>query len=354
MTVRTKFSLWYIASMAACTMVVIAHAYYEIWLRDHEVSSEKRSKEIVIFTVGLALPLTLLGLGGGFYLTRSTLNELRRLTEAATQTKAENLGVILKRTNNKDEFDRLTGVFNEMRQRLNNSFQQVLEFTLSASHELKTPLTLMRAEVETALKRLPAGENSQRAWMEDLVDEMDRLARIVDRLTFLSKADAGLVQIKRLPIELAPLVIDATEDAQLLGSTSQISVTLSKCQPCRVLGDTGRLRQLMLNLIDNAVKHNSPNGEIDLSLQAEGDTAVIKVRNTGPGLTPEEQPRVFDRFFRGQPSVDHIVEGSGLGLVIVRWIVEAHEGTVKFESEPNQWTLLTVRLPILREESVPS
>lgn len=335
----------------ACTIIILAHAYYEVWLRDHDVPSEQRSQEIVKFTLGLALPMALVGLGGGWWLTRNTLNQLHAITKAAALTKVENLTDVLPRSLNGDEFDRLTGVFNDMRQRLHASFQQIREFTLAASHELKTPLTLMRAGIETAAKNLPATAEAQRASMDDVVDEIDRLAQIVDRLSFLSKADAGMIQLNEHSVNLSALLADAADDAQTLASTNKIKVSLQSEPNIRIKGDSARLRQMLLNLVDNAVKYNCPGGVLKISLAKSSTHAVLTVSNTGDGLAEEFHCRVFDRFYRGETSHNSSTEGSGLGLNIVRWIADSHGGNVTFHSIPHELTTLTIRLPLDQESN---
>jgi signal transduction histidine kinase len=351
MTIRARFSLWYLGSVLACTAIIVGHAYHEIWLRDHGVPSEERSWEVVTFTMGMALPLALVGLGGGWWLTRRSLDQLHAIIDAAAHTKAENLAEIIPRSRNGDEFDRLTSVFNEMRQRLNLSFQQIREFTLAASHELKTPLTLMRAGLETTIQQLPVSAAPQRPKIEDVVDEIDRLAYIVDRLTFLSKADAGLIRTDRSRQNLSELVSEACEDASMLGSSLQLKISHEIDPELYVLGDAARLRQMLLNLVDNAVKYNQTQGHIHLQLRRVDQQAHLTIRNSGVGLSSELQQRVFDRFFRGDSSHNQTIEGSGLGLNIVRWIIESHGGTVSFHSIPQQWTTLKVKLPLAQEIS---
>jgi signal transduction histidine kinase len=261
----------------------------------------------------------------------------------------KNLGDKIPRTDNGDELDRLTEVFNAMTARLNKSFQHIREFTLHASHELKTPLTVLHGEIETTLH----DENlsvSQRERFASQLDEIQRLTKIVDGLTLLTKADAGQITLKFEPLALDEIVREVFEDAQILAKPAGIFVSLTACEPVKISGDKHRLRQLLLNLADNAVKYNQPGGTIEFSLRREAANAELKISNTGPGIPPEMLPRVFERFFRGDPAHNSATDGCGLGLSIVQWIAVAHHGAVKIESAPGKTTVVTVQLPVASEK----
>jgi signal transduction histidine kinase len=240
--------------------------------------------------------------------------------------------------------DRLTEVFNGMMARLDDSFKRTREFTLHASHELKTPLTILCGETETALRE-ESLTPAERERAVSQLDELRRLARIVDGLTLLAKADAGQVALKLEPVRLDELVRDNFADAQILAEPQGIRVELAACEEIIVRGDRHRLRQLLLNLADNAVKYNQPQGRVTMSLRRIEGQAEFTIANTGAGIPPEILPRVFDRFFRGDPAHSPAVDGCGLGLSIVQWIVSAHKGSVKIESVPSQFTTVTVQLP---------
>jgi signal transduction histidine kinase len=236
-----------------------------------------------------------------------------------------------------------------MTTRLHGSFQHIREFTLHASHELKTPLTVLHGEIETALRdeNLPA---AQREKLASQLDEIQRLTKIVDGLTLLTKADAGQVALKFEPVSLDEIVRDVFEDARILAKSAGVSVGLADCEPANISGDKHRLRQLLLNLADNAVKYNQPDGAVVFSLRRDGADAELKIVNTGAGIPPEILPRVFERFFRGDAAHSSALDGCGLGLSIVQWIAVAHHGTVKIESAPGTTTVVTVRLPLASEK----
>jgi signal transduction histidine kinase len=354
MRIRTRLTLWYAGILFGSALLIAAWSYYELVTEKRKprdaVEASEGSDEGEGFNDALdillwcGVPAALIGLAGGWFLMRRALNPIQALTAAAGQVDESNLHRQLPRTGNGDELDRLTEVFNAMTARLSDSFQRVREFTLHASHELKTPLTVLRGQLETALNE-PALTPAQRELATDQLDEHDRLTKIVDGLSLLTKADAGQVELRREPIRLDELVCDAYADAQVLARPSNISVTLEHCDPVTINGDRHRLRQLLLNLTDNAVKYNQPGGTVTLALVRAGPSAEIKVGNTGAGIPPESLPRVFDRFFRADTSHGKSVEGCGLGLSIAQWIVTAHGGTIQMTSEPGRLTTVVVRLP---------
>ena len=349
MTIRTRLTLWYAGILTASLLVIGYGTYREIdeqMRRDHRREPTERAigeTSEMVFQVGL--PAVLLGLLGGWWLTRRALAPVKNLTDAATKIHERNLRDPLPRTGNGDELDRLTKVFNDSLARLDDSFKRIHEFTLHASHELKTPLTVMCGEAEIASRdeSLPPAERERAA---SQLDELRRLARIVDGLTLLAKADAGQVALKLEPLRFDELVHEAFADAQILAEPQGIQVELVACEEITVRGDRHRLRQLLLNLADNAVKYNQPKGGVIMSLLKSGSLAQFTITNTGAGIPPEILPRVFDRFFRGDPAHSQTVDGCGLGLSIAQWIVSAHNGTIKIESATAKPTTVTVRLPL--------
>jgi signal transduction histidine kinase len=339
-------TLWYSAVLLLSTLLIAVLSWDELHeRRDRPSRAYKGMEEILGIVLWVGFPAVLLSIGGGWWLMRKALAPVATLTEAARKVTARNLNQQLPRTHNHDELDQLAEVLNAMTARLNDSFTRIRDFTLHASHELKTPLTVLYGETETEL-RAESLTLTEREHIISRLDELRRLARIVDGLTLLAKADAGLITLALNPIRLDELVRDSFADTQILAEASGLRVELVSCDPVQVLGDAHRLRQLLLNLADNAVKYNQPGGSIAMALSRPGKTAELTISNTGPGILPEALPRVFDRFFRGDAAHSSEVEGCGLGLSIAQWIVSMHKGTISIESVPAKNTIVTVRLPL--------
>lgn len=356
MKIRTRLTLWYAVILFGSTLILTGFAYKHFLdeqrgpertnsIREFFEKEREDWDDVVAMIVWFVMPTALIGLAGGWWLMRKALAPVNALTEAVEKTNERSLGEQLKRSGNGDELDRLTEVFNQMTRRLDASFQQIREFTLHASHELKTPLTVMRGEAETALRdeNLPA---PQRERLLSQLDELQRLTKIVDGLTLLTKADAGQVRLEKEKVCLDELVRDCFEDAKILAEPQRITVTLEKCEVVHVIADRHRLRQLLLNLTDNAIKYNQPNGTVTISLERHGDQAEIKIANTGAGLPPEHLAHVFERFFRSDQSHNNAVDGCGLGLSIAQWITHAHGGSIRLTSAPGQLTIVQVSLPL--------
>lgn len=361
MTIRTRLSLWYAAIMFLALMVMGVLLYEELVVlprcearrhdetyREEEAANPDIFEDVAGIVVWCGVPAALLALCGGWWLMKKSLASITHLTRAAEKISAHNLNERLPRTGNQDEMDRLTEVFNGMLARLDDWFKRIHEFTLHASHELKTPLTVLCGEAQTAL-RDESLSPQERERLVNQLEELQRLSRIVDGLTLLAKADAGQITLQLESMQLDELVRDSYADLQILAEPKQLQVELSVCDHITILGDRHRLRQLLLNLGDNAVKYNRPRGRVTLGLRRVYGVAQLTLSNTGPGIAPDVLPRIFDRFYRGDPAHSFSTEGCGLGLSIAKWIVTAHNGTIKIESVPDQLTTVTVHLPLEKE-----
>jgi signal transduction histidine kinase len=358
MTIRARLTLWYAAILFVSVLLITGFSYQE-FAHDRKMDEHFRGEygqydaweDLAEISLWCGLPAALVGLAGGWWLMRKAMSPVAALTEAASRVHEGNLHEQLPRSGNGDELDRLTAVFNAMTGRLDGSFNRIREFTLHASHELKTPLTVLRGELEITLQE-EAQDPAARERLLSQLDEIQRLATIVEGLSLLTKADAGLITLKTEPVRLDELVRESHADALILAGPHEVSVNLQHCEEISVRGDRHRLRQLLLNLTDNAVKYNRPSGSVTMDLRRVNGRAELKISNTGAGIPVELHTRVFDRFFRGDASHSDTVEGCGLGLSIAKWIAGAHGGTIALASEPGKLTTATVCLPSMEGDPV--
>jgi signal transduction histidine kinase len=350
MTLRQKLDFRYLAIVAGCMLLLAGLAYHEFVEEPRErkargiprMTESNLGEYAEVFLYGM-MPIVL---GCGWWFMRQTLKPIDTLAINMERIHLDNLREPLPRSHNGDEVDRLTEVFNATTERLDQSFNQVRKFTLHASHELKTPLTVMHLQLETALKESQSWPPEHRKWIAAQLENSQRLSRIVDGLTLLTKADAGLVTLEKKPVRLNQLVQESFGDIVLLAEAYDVQARMLRCEDLVVLGDADRLRQVLFNLTDNALKYNRTGGTVRMALRRAEDAAEIEVTNTGDGISPELQSHMFERFVRGPDTLGKAVEGCGLGLAIVRWIVEAHGGKVYLLSEPGKNTTALVRLPL--------
>ncbi len=349
MTIRQRLTLWYGGVLLLVVVLTAAMMYFELivergWREAEGEPHVPVTQEIAEVVAYCLLPLTLVAVCGGWWLLQRSLRPLEQLVQDVEQRRADNLSRQLPRTGNRDEVDRLTEALNLSHARLEDSFRRVREFTLGASHELRTPLAVIHGEIETAMNS-PGTSPEQREMFAGLLDEIQRLTRIVADLSLLAKVDAGRVSLEALPVRLDELVRESFGDAQILAQAREVSVSLGPCEATSILGDRHRIRQLLLALADNAVKYNHPGGRIEYGLTADREGVVLVIGNTGKGVPPELVPRVFDRFFRANQECNPEAEGSGLGLSIAKWIVESHQGSIEFIAGHDGYTRVRVRFP---------
>jgi two-component system, OmpR family, sensor kinase len=256
-----------------------------------------------------------------------------------------------------DELARLTSTLNEMIGRLENSFGGLRRFTADASHELKTPLTVLRASIERAMMAR-RGSNEQMQHLEEALNEVARMADLVNSLLSLARADEGRFDLVRDMVLLDTVVRDIAETATILGEPTGIAVRLTECEPLTVEGDASRLRQLLLNLVENAIKYTTVGGTVELSLVAEDGSAVVSVRDSGMGISAADLPFIFERFWRADRARSRGSGrgGTGLGLAISQYIAQAHGGTLTAQSRLGRGSTFTLTLPgaVRRERATPT
>jgi two-component system, OmpR family, sensor kinase len=246
-----------------------------------------------------------------------------------------------------DEMARLTLTVNRMLARLEASFGSLHRFTADASHELKTPLMVLRAGVERALVH-PGVPSEIMQSLDETLAQINEMTELVESLLTLARADEGRAPLAVEESDLRDLVSDAVETAGMLGEGSGVTVTSRMPEhPVRMAVDRHRIREMLLNLVTNAIKYTPQGGTIDLSLADQDGAVSITVRDTGIGIAPGDLPHIFDRFWRADSARSRTGDrpGTGLGLAITKWIAEAHGGTITVQSRPGRGTIFTVRLP---------
>jgi signal transduction histidine kinase len=279
--------------------------------------------------------------GRAFEPMKLIINEVEAITDGRSlhrRLAAETTG---------DELSRLAATLNAMIGRLETSFGALRRFTADASHELKTPLAVLRADVERAM-HAPTGSNEQAIALEEALQETTRMADLVDSLLTLARADEGRFDLHREPVSLLALSRDVFETALILGESAGINATMPVAEEAMVMGDQTRLRQLFLNLITNAIKYTPRGGSVELTLTARNGSATFSVRDTGIGIAAADLPYIFERFWRADRARSRASErgGFGLGLAISQWIAQAHGGALTVNSRLTRGSTFIVTLPL--------
>ena len=297
-----------------------------------------------------ALPVAVLVAAFGvWWITRKALQPLHDVAAAAELIHAKALDQRLPQPPVHDEVGRLVRVLNETFDRLERSFAQAMRFSSDASHELKTPLTIMRGEIESAL-RTEVDNPRIEGLLDSLLHQTQRLSDIAENLLLLSRADAGALTLKKEPIDFSAMCHELVEDAEILSLRQNIT-TQSEISPgIQVCADELYLRRTLLNLLDNAIKYNIEGGTVSISAATPGSQVFFRIANTGPEIPEEHENRIFERFYRADLSRSSEVRGSGLGLSICREIVLAHEGQIWLERPRPGWTAFVFTLPAAQDE----
>ncbi len=300
----------------------------------------------LIFVLQIGSPLAVLvSMFGGWFLAGRALRPMDNITNTAQRIAAGDLTQRI-HTSSTDEIGRLASTFNDMIGRLEASIRQIRQFSADASHELRTPLTITKGETELALRKERTPE-AYREVLESNLEEIDRMSRIVDELLFLSRADLGEIKIAKEPVQLEHLIQEIQHQAQILGKDREVETVIRHLEPTEVAGDEWRLRELLLNIVDNAVKYSQENGQIEITLERTDNMAKLSVKDNGIGISPDDQKMIFDRFFRSDAARAHAQKGTGLGLAICKWIAESHQGNIQVESTQGQGSRFTITLPLL-------
>ncbi len=297
---------------------------------------------ILWITVPSALVVASLG---GLFLANKALKPVDEITKTARMITSSSLYQRIKLRKTKDEIGRLAETFNDMISRLGRSFKQIRQFSADASHELKTPLTILKGEIEVGLRKRRRPEEYRKILNSNL-EEVNHMTQIVDDLLLLSRADMGEVHLQKNRINLTGLISEVGAQAKMIAMAKDIRIHLSNDSEVAVIGDRLRLRELLLNLVDNGVKYTPEGGEIRISVDRYDGRVKLQVMDNGIGIAPEDQSHIFDRFFRVDKARSREAGGSGLGLSICKWIVEAHGGEISVESGLGKGSIFSVTLPL--------
>lgn len=317
------------------------------------LAAVESARRRALLVLGIAIPAALLlGSFGGLLLANQALSPVDRITKVAEQIAngdlAERVPMPAGVSTKMDEIGHLAATFNHMISRLQAAFERQKQFTSDASHELRTPLAVMRGDMEIALRRERAPEEYQRVLSSNL-EEIVRLTRLIEDLLMLARADSGRVELRCEVVDLDKLCQQMVEYISPLAQQRDQTLTYeSPNTSLAINADLQRIKQLLLNLLDNAIKYTDHGGSVTLSLKAENKLAIITVTDTGRGIPAEDLPHIFERFFRRSAKTsDRSAAGFGLGLSIVKWIVDSHGGQIETESQQGQGTTFVVKFPLL-------
>lgn len=297
--------------------------------------------------IGRALTLAalagfLLLAGGSFWIAQRAIRPVAALADRAERITAQGLHERLPVGGEAAEFERLVRVFNAMLERLEGSFRQATRFSADAAHELKTPITIVQGLLDEGIRREQLAPDEEQRYRK-MLDEMQRLKGIIQKLLTLSLADAGRLRLEREEVDLSAMLRETAEDIEILAPS--LSVTVRTEDGVVVDGDSGLLRQAFQNLVNNAIQYNVPNGRVWIQCRKDGAAAEVMISNTGPAIPEADRERIFQRFHRVDAARGRETGGAGLGLSLVRELIHAHGGTIALKPDKEGVVSFLVRLP---------
>ena len=305
--------------------------------------------EEVTSTFAWVIPIAIvLASVGGYFLARKSLAPVVAMSSQAGRIGAANLHERLAVQNNKDELGHLAQSFNSLLDRLSQSFERQQRFMADASHELRTPVAILRGEAEVALSQQARSLEEYRESLRVLHHEAERLTHIVEDLFTLSRADAGQYPLQPRDFYLDELVAECVHSARTLALAKKISLNFEEASESPIRADESLLRRMILNLLDNAIKYTSEGGHVTVNCHRAAHEYVLSITDTGGGVPADLQPRIFERFFRADKArsrAENDGGGAGLGLSISRWIAEAHLGRLELTRSDSVGSTFTAYLP---------
>jgi len=298
----------------------------------------RRYRHLLLYSIPAVLVVAALTAWG---LSGIALSPLVRVADAARTIDVRSLGTRLPVRNSDDELDRLVVAFNGTLDRLETAVAEMRQFSAALAHELRTPLAILRGELELNLR----DGRSQPQALASQLEEIDKLKRLIDQILTLARAESGQIALAIAPVDIADLASSLADQLQPLAEARDIELSCDRSDSLIVSGDAGWLQRLLINLLDNALKFTPRGGRVVLGVSRSGPSALITVSDTGVGMSPQDARRAFDRFFRADPARSSTTDGAGLGLSLAHWIVQSHRGSIAVESWPGKGSTFTVTLP---------
>jgi signal transduction histidine kinase len=355
-TIRFRLTLWYTALMLVFAILFVVGLYFSMdqffWggpgarvvneiLRVTHIENMELLRTYSL--IGLSA-LLILGIISGYILSRRMLRPIDNLSALAARISSTNLRERIIYQGPDDEVKRLADTFDDMLERLEGAFESQKQFIQDASHELRTPIAIAQANIEVAEMESKATARDYRRLMEVLKMSLERLNRLSDNLLLLSNGDQA--QLRQTAVDIPPLLDEVMAEAGARAAAADVKLEIEPMpDDIHTLGDAFRLKQAVINLVDNAIKYNRPGGDVRVSTEADETQLVIRVQDSGIGIPHGDRQRVFDRFYRVDKSRSRAQGGSGLGLAIVKKIVEDHGGSIAVESTPDTGSTFTITLP---------
>ncbi len=282
---------------------------------------------------------------GSYVLAARSLAPIRRLTEIARRIKAGDLHQRVPVPRARDDVQFLASTLNEMIDSLDQAFTRQRRFVADASHELRTPVAVIRSKTDLALSQAGTQQDYVTV-LQEINAEAERLGYLISDLLALARGDEGKTIFDREPVRLDRLIEAVAANAEALAAEHEVALEVQAQDPVTIIGDEARLIQVVMNLLENAIFYTNPGGSVKLAVERQQDQARVEVSDTGIGIPPEHLPHIFERFYRVDPARTRTAESSGLGLAIVEWVVRAHGGSVTVESRVGQGSCFTVILPL--------
>ena len=313
------------------------------WIRvGRNIAPELKELHFIAVTLtGVGAAILILGLAGGWWFVGRALKPISEISATATKISACDMAQRINSAETESELGQLAAVLNSTFARLEAAFAQQKQFASDAAHELRTPVSVILTQTQTALNRERDAE-SYKQTVEACQRAAQRMRKLIESLLELARFDAGQEVLKQLRFDFSKTVSDCVDLVQTLAEERRVKM-VCEALPREITGDSERLAQVITNLLTNAIQFNQPDGEVRVRLESQSGLAVLTISDTGQGIAPEDLPRVFERFYRADKSRSG--GNAGLGLSICKAIVEAHGGTIEVASEADNGSIFTVRLP---------